>query len=102
MAIQKDYLTTYGWTAKNAYFKIDDVHVSPQNNGTYDAKVLVYLNIDKRYDAPDKPLKVNYINFTADESSFDSSLSELDNLKTAGYNKLKNLTKSFIEYSTDI
>lgn len=102
MAIMKEYLTTYGWTAKNAYFKIDDVHVSPKNDGTYDAKVLVYMNMDKRYEAPDKPLKVNYINFEVDVNNFDPALSELDNLKTFGYTHLKNLTRSFRENSSDL
>ena len=45
MAIEKDYLTTYGWTAKNAYFKID--HIIEKSDDNCEMIFFIYLNKKK-------------------------------------------------------
>lgn len=102
MAIEKDYLTTYGWTAKNAYFKIDQFKIKDENAGLYEMTFFIYMNRQNRDDYPDRPLVRNRIIVRINREIFDNNLSEDDNLKIQGYNFLKQNTKSFQKNSIDV
>jgi hypothetical protein len=101
MAIQKSYFSTYGWEIATAYYKIEKCN-RIDNNDLYEFVVYVYNNESARQKNPDRPLATNRFKKTIDTSLFDDNLSEEENIKTAGYNELKKLTKSFINESIDV
>jgi len=101
MAIEKDYLTTYGWTAPNAYFKINSINLTDIENECV-MEFFVYLNEQKRSDDPEKPLVKTRLKFEIDKNEFDNSKSLDENLKTQGYIFLKNSTNSFRNKSLDV
>jgi len=100
MAIEKDYLTTYGWTAKNAYFKID--HIIEKSDDNCEMIFFIYLNKKNRDENPDKPLIRNRVNFKLNKDLFDSNLDYEMNLKTQGYEFLKTSTRGFIRNSINV
>lgn len=102
MAIEKDYLTTYGWTAKNAYFKIDDIGLVPNMNNLAEMIVFIYFNESSRINNPDKTLARTRIKFEINVDNFDVDKSENENLKIQGYNFLKNSTNGFRKNSMDV
>lgn len=102
MAIEKEYLTTYGWTAKNAYFKIDNFKKIEEFDDLYEMTFFIYMNKKNREENPDVPLTRNKLKFTVDVNLFDNTISEIDNLKKQGYNFLKKMSRSFQKYSVDV
>jgi len=105
MAIKKSYLTTAGIIVDEAYYKVHqlipyDVEVS---ENTYQVNVWVWANEYQRSKHPDNPLASNiYYKFEVDSSAFDAKISENENRIKQAYSKLKVLTDSFKNDSTDV
>jgi len=105
MAIEKEYLTTYGWTAKNAYFKIDRFKVVDnisENVQIYELSVFIYLNEQSRNEDIENPLSKTKVRIKVDTNEFDANKTKNDNILMIGYNFLKSMTRSFQKYSIDV
>jgi len=100
MAIEKSFLATQGWIVDQAYYKVYDL--SPLQENMYQANVWVYTNEYERQTHPDNPLAKNIMKFEVDSSTFDAKFSENENRIKQAYSKLKNLTDSFKNDSTDV
>ena len=100
MAIEKSLLTTQGWSLNNAYYKVYDVQ--PLTGSTHLANIWVYLNKQERQVNPDAPLQKNRMKFDVDFSSYLDGISETENKIKQAYGKLKLLTDSFQNASTDV
>ena len=100
MAIEKSFLATQGWIVDTAYYKIYDL--SHLHENMYQANVWVYTNEYERQHRPDTPLAKNTMKFEVDPSAFDAKISENENRIKQAYSKLKVLTDSFKNDSTDV
>ena len=100
MAIEKSFLATQGWFVEKAYYKVHGV--ISLTGDIYQANVWVYTSEYERQRHPDIPLAQNLMKFEADTSTFDAKISDNENRIKQAYNKLKNLTDSFKNDSTDV
>jgi hypothetical protein len=100
VAIQKKYLSRFGYNVPEAYFKVDSYINNGLNDYTFYVKI--YINESHRFSHPDKALTVNKYKLSINPQDFNNDLTEDENLKTICYNYLKALTKSFINDSIDV
>ena len=99
MAIEKNYLSTFGWEVPDAYYKVnDDYHMMPNETNVWNFNVNVYRNQAAR-NLDNAPLATNHFKVTIAE---DVDTNDVDSMKTAAYNALKDLTNSFRTESTDV
>jgi len=105
VAIEKSYLSTYGWEVDDAYYKVRDDYFKLSEDASdkrYQYCFEVFRNKEAR-DRGDKPLSANFKMVTEiDTSLFDNKLSETDNIKTQLYEHLKNFTNSFKTEGKDV
>ena len=104
MAIEKSFLTTNGIIIDTAYYKVHQLIPWDTENSenTYQANVWIWTNEYQRSKNPDTPLAQNYMIFEADPSTFDAKFSDDENKIKQAYSKLKVLTDSFKNDSTDV
>ena len=100
MAIKKSFLATSGIIIDEAYYKVYDIEYVSEN--VYKALVRIYTNEYQRQTHPDLPLAQNLMKFEVDPSTFDAKISENENRIKQAYSKLKVLTDSFKNDSTDV
>ena len=100
MAIKKSFLATSGIIIDEAYYKVYDIEHLSEN--VYKALVRIYTNEYQRQTQPDLPLAQNLMKFEVDSSIFDAEISENENRIKQAYSKLKVLTDSFKNDSTDV
>ena len=101
MAIEKSFFSQYGWEVPDAYYKIDGWSLIDEEENSYDFAVGVYRNAQARNDNKE-PITTNLMRVNIDTNTFDSNLSEEDNMKTQAYNNLKTLTRSFIDEAINV
>ena len=101
MAIEKSFFSQYGWEVPDAYYKIDGWSLIDEEENSYDFAVGVYRNAQARNDNKE-PITTNLMRVNIDTNTFDSNLSEEDNMKTQAYNNLKTLTRSFIDEAINL
>ena len=101
MAIEKSFFSQYGWEVPDAYYKIDGWSLIDEKENSYDFAVGVYRNAQARNDNKE-PITTNLMRVNIDTNTFDSNLSEEDNMKTQAYNNLKTLTRSFIDEAINV
>jgi hypothetical protein len=105
MAIKKSYLTSAGIIVDEAYYKVHQLLPWDTENSenTYQANVWVWATEYQRQTHPDIPLASNiYYKFDIDSSAFDVKVSDEENRIKQAYSKLKNLTDSFKNNSSDV
>ena len=100
VAIEKSYLTTFGYTLDNAYYKVHEV--VPISGNTHQANVWVFKDKKSRTEDPSTPYQKNRMKFEVDTSTFESGISDNENKVKQAYAKLKILTDSFVNDSTDV
>ena len=102
MAIEKSFFPTQPnlGIIDRAYYKVHDV--IPLTDNMYLANVWVCINEYERQNNPDIPFAQNRMKFEIDPSAFIEGISENENQIKQSYNKLKNLTDSFKNDSTDV
>ena len=109
MAIEKNYLSTYGWEVPDAYYKLDDSYhklpldQTPKNDDDsyknyWVFTVNVYRNKASR-DLSQDPLAQNVMKI---EVPGNVATDDANAMKTECYNKLKVLTNSFKNDGTDV
>ena len=101
MAIEKSFFSQYGWEVPDAYYKIDGWSLINEEENSYDFAIGVYRNAQARNENKE-PITTNLMRMIIDRNTFDSNLSEEDNMKTQAYNKLKNLTRSFVNEAVSV
>ena len=105
MAIEKNYLSTYGWEVDDAYYKVRDDYFKLSEDSSdkrYQYCFEVFRNKNAR-DRGDKPLSANFkMVAEIDSSKFDEKLSDSNNIKTQLYEHLKNYTSSFKNEGKDV
>ena len=105
MAIEKNYLSTYGWEVDDAYYKIRRDYtkqdVLDDSNKKYVFEFEVFRNKAAR-DGGLNPIMKNSFTIEIDESKFDSEKSAEDNYISCAYDYLKNLTNSFKKEGKDV
>ena len=117
MAIEKNYLSTYGWEVPDAYYKVaDEFHKiadhdcplddegNPKNMWTF--SVDIFRNKAAR-DLGNAPLssnvmKVEVLKSVSDKWINSQAKTNRNNMKTACYGALKELTHSFRTEGTDV
>ena len=97
MAIEKNYLSTYGWEVPDAYYKVESYH-KLEDTDQWVFTVNVHRNKATR-DAGQDPLASNTMKVTV---SNDVDTSDDNAMKTVGYEHLKQLTNSFRTEGTDV
>lgn len=100
VAIEKSYLTTFGYKLDKAYYKIQEV--VPISGNTHQANVWVFKDKSARTEDPNTPYQKNRMKFEVDSSTFESGISDNENKIKQAYTKLKTLTESFVNDSTDV
>ena len=100
VAIEKSYLTTFGYKLDKAYYKIQEV--VPISGNTHQANVWVFKDKSARIEDPNTPYQKNKMKFEVDSSTFESGISDNENKIKQAYAKLKTLTESFVNDSTDV
>ena len=101
MAIEKSFFSQYGWEVPDAYYKIDGWSLINEEENSYDFAIGVYRNAQARNENKE-PITTNLMRMIIDRNTFDSNLSEEDNMKPQAYNNLKNLTRSFVNEAVNV
>lgn len=105
MAIEKSYLSTFGWEVDDAYYKIRKDYTKQDalddSNKNYVFNFEVFRNKNARDNGLDSLMK-NTFTIEIDESTFDNTKSKDDNYMSCAYEYLKNLTNSFKTEGMDV
>ena len=106
VAIENNYLSTYGWEVDDAYYKISSVYekIEPDDpsDNNYRFGFEVFRNKAARIKG-DAPLMKNF-NFPVeiDNSKFDKKKTDDSNRIAQAYEALKNYTNSFKTEGKDV
>ena len=109
MAIEKNYFSTYGWEVDDAYYKIKDDYIKSnedEDDHNYQFTFEVFRNKAAR-DLGNAPLssnvmKVEVLKSVSDKWINSQTKTNRNNMKTACYGALKELTHSFRTEGTDV
>ena len=105
MAIEKSYLSTYGWEVDDAHYKVRDDYFKLSEDASdkrYQYCFEVFRNKEAR-DRGDTPLSANFrMILEIDKSTFDNNMTDDENFKTKMYEHLKNFTNSFKNDGLDV
>ena len=105
MAIEKSYLSTFGWEVDDAYYKIRKDYtkhdIADDSNKNYVFTFEVFRNKNAR-ESGLAALMTNTFIIEIDESAFDNAESKENNYLSCAYEYLKNLTTSFKTEGTDV
>lgn len=105
VAIEKNYLSTFGWEVDDAYYKIRKDYtkqdILDDSNKNYVFTFEVFRNKNAR-DSDLAPLMKNTFIIEIDESTFDNAKSKENNYLSCAYGYLKNLTNSFKTEGMDV
>jgi len=105
VAIEKSYLSTFGWEVDDAYYKIRKDYtkhdIADDSNKNYVFTFDVFRNKNAR-DTGLSALMTNIFTIEIDESAFNNAESKENNYLSCAYEYLKNLTTSFKTEGTDV